>query len=838
VFLVLGLGLYSTQTKVVAFSLSAIPSLAPFHRQQQRRPFLSRRALFPSSTTEPSSKATSFQVGEEVGNGSYGTVHLCKLNDEKHPVIGKRSWTSDELKQRQTSSSPPDDPENNNQDFKEREERCNYYLTVEQHCFKKMAPHPQIPQYLGTFADEQHRSWMAFRATLGPNQKPAQTLDDVMKSDWKDQHQNSDQHHHLFVVQEALGLDAGASFGNVLLTLMESVLTVLTHVHSQGIVHRDLKPSNLLIDTANQAIVLIDFGSAADMEPISKNFWGGTTRIGLEDDRVAVSPIYAAPEIFIRPDYSPFAFDVFSAALILSQLIFNLLDERTDAGFHQQLEDAQFDLDAWLSRELSSKVRPDGLEEALEFLAEYPGLWRLLGDMLKPQPDMRVSSATALKRFHRIRDGDPEISLEEADGPFFASIVTMMETCEISPEGMGPRPLHYVATFRRYQPLGLVLAEAGQDSVEDPQWKEATSNAQPGEVFIQDIAIDSQAHQMGIFEVGDRLQSVGELPLSNQGFERVLDMLEQQPKKAKYVRLHFDRKSIRDVSIDKTNEESHVKVVEQGACSVKGKRQYQEDAFVLHEFHDGADIVLAGVFDGHGGTKASHAASKVMPLLTSEELRLGKDIRQALEDAWEGTCATYRSGCNDEECVADYDEREGALQANTGSTTLVAGTTASVVAVQEGKMAVLNCGDSRCVLVNEDGKVVFSTQDHTPQAEMERLQQGKDLGYSIPECSLSRWYLKVGDYQYAIARSLEGPFATSKGIVSEPDVVTLPSVPGVVILASDGLFEVMDNDEVGRDIIGFRKQGLSADQAARKLCSLALEKGACDNVSVVAIYLS
>lgn len=110
-----------------------------------------------------------------------------------------------------------------------------------------MAPHPQIPQYFGTFNDAEQRSWMAFRSIMGPN------LEDVMKNDWKDQHQNLDDphHHHLFVVQEALGLDAGASFGDVLLTLMESVLTVLAHVHSQGIVHRDLKPANLLIDTTN-----------------------------------------------------------------------------------------------------------------------------------------------------------------------------------------------------------------------------------------------------------------------------------------------------------------------------------------------------------------------------------------------------------------------------------------------------------------------------------------------------------------------------------------------------------------------------------------------------------
>jgi hypothetical protein len=101
-------------------------------------------------------------------------------------------------------------------------------------------------------------------------------------------------------------------------------------------------------------------------------------RIGLEDDSVAISPIYAAPELFVKPDRAPFAFDVFSAALIFCQVMFNYLDVRTDAAFHQQIQDAQYDLDAWLSRELSSKVRPAGLEDALDYLQQRPGLWKLL----------------------------------------------------------------------------------------------------------------------------------------------------------------------------------------------------------------------------------------------------------------------------------------------------------------------------------------------------------------------------------------------------------------------------------------------------------------------------
>jgi serine/threonine protein phosphatase PrpC len=251
---------------------------------------------------------------------------------------------------------------------------------------------------------------------------------------------------------------------------------------------------------------------------------------------------------------------------------------------------------------------------------------------------------------------------------------------------------------------------------------------------------------------------------------------------------------------------------------------------------------LAGVFDGHGGTAASYAASQMIPYLMSETLRRNgdeepPDARLALEAAWETACDTYRHGCLDENCIADYDPYEGTLEANTGSSDLVAGTTASLVAIQDGTMVVLNCGDSRSLLFGADGKVSFATRDHSPDAEIKRLSC--DPAYSTPKCSLSRWYLSVGDYQYAVARSLEGPFATSKGIVSDPDVTSIPiTTEGILIVASDGLFEVMDNEEVGRDVTQFRAEGNSAGDAAKKLCSLAVEKGTSDNVSVVVVYLS
>lgn len=54
---------------------------------------------------------------------------------------------------------------------------------------------------------------------------------------------------------------------------------------------------------------------------------------------------------------APMKFDVFSIGLVFCQLLFNLLDDRTDAGFRQQLDDADYDINSWLERELQATLR-------------------------------------------------------------------------------------------------------------------------------------------------------------------------------------------------------------------------------------------------------------------------------------------------------------------------------------------------------------------------------------------------------------------------------------------------------------------------------------------------
>jgi serine/threonine protein phosphatase PrpC len=267
---------------------------------------------------------------------------------------------------------------------------------------------------------------------------------------------------------------------------------------------------------------------------------------------------------------------------------------------------------------------------------------------------------------------------------------------------------------------------------------------------------------------------------------------------------------------------------------------------VLHEIHDAKDnsVLIAGVMDGHGGDAASTIVSSEMPSLLSNELVVNRrSVPEALESSWETVCGQYRELCaHPEECRADYDPREGILMANTGGEDLVAGTTISVLVLDEkmGKVTTLNCGDSRSLIVGSKGSVRFVTSDHTPESEESRLREGIESGltYSLPKCRLGKWSISIGAYEYAVARSLEAPFATSKGIVSDPDVTELSVYSGETLLsASDGLWEVMDSSEVALDLYKMRKQGMSASDSAKALCSMALKKGTSDNVSAVVVHL-
>ena len=246
------------------------------------------------------------------------------------------------------------------------------------------------------------------------------------------------------------------------------------------------------------------------------------------------------------------------------------------------------------------------------------GLWKLLKAMVLKDPEKRISVFDSLQQFKIILRKKDLLDVEEQEEElsFFESVMEAYEKCDVQDADFNllnflddentnfvdratHRPLHYIATFQRSIPLGLVLSEvdfdtngieeAGDESADedDMLWKEAIKNAEPGEVYIKDIVSMGQADKMGIFEIGDRLQAVGEIPVSNGGFEKAIQLLSSQPKSSKSVTLHFDRKSITRSNVlssitTGTTEDSKkvVQILQEGAWSTKGRyRKTNEDVY-------------------------------------------------------------------------------------------------------------------------------------------------------------------------------------------------------------------------------------------------------------------
>jgi serine/threonine protein kinase len=581
------LSLFLFQLAPFASSLVRIPyierhlPIANFQRQPLRSPSriygwfttkdedVSTSAITSTTIRKIQPRPATFQirtVGSVIGSGSYGTVHCISVEGEggtTTTLIGKRPWTMPELQEQYQNSA--DNVVNKDElgNVKNKASRCQYYFTVEKHCLTKMMQEDAVsfgvPLFRGTAVDSESREWMLFDPLYAPNRADcpselAMSLQELIELDRMRTEQLNDEEkviedrqfdHHLYYTSQALlGSHTDHSLVATLDVLMEQLLKILQHIHSYSIVHRDVKPANLLITEQGQ-LVLIDFGSAGDLSTaglLNQN-------IGLDMNRVAISPIYAAPEVFLDSSGSgsKYAanFDCFSVALLFCQLLFQYLDERTESGFHQQLanQNVPWDLDSWLQSALQSKVRPSGLLNALQVLKERPGLWKLLQDMLLPNPSDRLSSTEALQRWNKIlkhakisvqSESSTLLDVEQEDpdvydGAFLLDVLESLEACEIPTI----RPLHFVTSFDRSTSLGLFLSEVESVNVDEmdsstrEQWLAATADALPGEVFIQEIIPGGQADKIGVFAVGDRLLGVGELPLAGGGFVRATELVSE-----------------------------------------------------------------------------------------------------------------------------------------------------------------------------------------------------------------------------------------------------------------------------------------------------------------------
>ncbi|CAL5059379.1 unnamed protein product [Urochloa decumbens] len=263
--------------------------------------------------------------------------------------------------------------------------------------------------------------------------------------------------------------------------------------------------------------------------------------------------------------------------------------------------------------------------------------------------------------------------------------------------------------------------------------------------------------------------------------------------------------------------------------SQKGKKGPNQDAVILCQGFGMEDGVFCGVFDGHGrcGQYVSKLVRDYLPfMILSQRNALAlsatdDDDDPAFSDASPSSSSTDGSGGGSspaaaqqqlldewrEACAAAFDAMDRELKVQAPNLDCSFSGTTAVCAIKQGNdLIVANLGDSRAVLatMSDSGHLaaVQLTVDHKPSlpGEAERIKRCGGRVFALKdEPSVARVWLPGEDLPgLAMARSLGDLRLKRHGVVPEPEVAHRRVGRGdlFIVLATDGVWDVMSNEEV------------------------------------------
>ncbi|CAN1340586.1 Probable protein phosphatase 2C 44 [Linum perenne] len=250
---------------------------------------------------------------------------------------------------------------------------------------------------------------------------------------------------------------------------------------------------------------------------------------------------------------------------------------------------------------------------------------------------------------------------------------------------------------------------------------------------------------------------------------------------------------------------------------VKGKSGHDMEDYHFAEYRKSRnhELGLFAIFDGHlGDSVASYLKDNLIDNILNEPI-FWEDPAGAIKNAY---------------CSTDNLILKNSLQLGPG------GSTAVTAIVIDGKdLWVANIGDSRAV-VCESGAANQLTVDHEPHTERKRIENRGGFVTTLPGISCI-FICIAGDVprvngQLAVARAF-GDQSLKAHLTSEPDVrhVPIDSTMEFVILASDGLWKVMKNQEA----VDLVKDKKDPQAAAKRLTTEALARNSKDDISCIVI---
>lgn len=262
-----------------------------------------------------------------------------------------------------------------------------------------------------------------------------------------------------------------------------------------------------------------------------------------------------------------------------------------------------------------------------------------------------------------------------------------------------------------------------------------------------------------------------------------------------------------------------------GVTGMQGWRLEMEDKHVSVDIPSQPNHTFLAVFDGHGGSGAAIYAAKVI-VDTLEAQALWKqyvaDGARNIELLGEALTQT----------LVEVDIIMRAHQKTPGQDN--SGCTAVTAIITRAHIICANAGDSRCVM-GTCGRAKYLSQDHKPANKDERARieaAGGCVQYDRVDGDLavSRG---LGDFDFKNRPDLP---ASEQKVSCYADITIHERCPAdeVLILACDGLWDVMTNEEAVNQVYETFKTGeTSMGMVAEEMVDVSLQKGSRDNISCI-----
>ncbi|GAB2292007.1 hypothetical protein Dimus_026255 [Dionaea muscipula] len=251
----------------------------------------------------------------------------------------------------------------------------------------------------------------------------------------------------------------------------------------------------------------------------------------------------------------------------------------------------------------------------------------------------------------------------------------------------------------------------------------------------------------------------------------------------------------------------HQSSVKYGFSLVKGKAHHPMEDYHVAKFIlvNGHELGLFAIYDGHLGDSVPAYLQKHLFSNILKEEEFWTDPSRSISKAYERT---------DQEILSHNPDL-----GRGGSTAVTA------ILIDGQKLYVANVGDSRAIL-SRHGQAEQMTTDHEPNTERGSIENRGGFVSNMPG-DVARV-----DGQLAVSRAF-GDKSLKSHLRSDPDIkhADLDHDTDLLILASDGLWKVMSNQEAV-DIARKIKDPL---KAAKQLATEALNRESKDDISCVIV---